>query len=118
MKGHLGVGADADVAIYDIDPRVIDPSREYEKILKAFQRAWCVIKDGEIVVKEGEIVQSVYGKTYSVNPYIAISEDIRKEFEAYLKDRFKQYYTISLENFVIGDHEIKRLKEIRVEPKL
>ncbi len=54
-KGHLGIGADADIAIYDIDPRSIDPSREYEKIIKVFSRAWLVVKDGEIVVKEGEI---------------------------------------------------------------
>jgi formylmethanofuran dehydrogenase subunit A len=54
FKGHLGVGADADIAIYDLNPREVDLSRDYEKFIKAFKRAWLVIKSGEIVVKEGE----------------------------------------------------------------
>jgi formylmethanofuran dehydrogenase subunit A len=115
-KGHLGKGADADIAIYDIDPRTVDLSKDYEKILKMFHRAWYVIKDGEIIVREGEIIRTVYGKTYSVDPYTSLSEDLRREFEEYLRDKFKRYYTVSLENFIVRDYEIKKLEEFKVNP--
>ena len=49
-KGHLGVGADADIAIYDIDPLTTDPSKEYKRVKKAFENAKYTIKGGEIAV--------------------------------------------------------------------
>jgi len=114
-KGHLGIGADADIAIYDIDPRSIDPSRDYEKIIKAFSRAWLVIKDGEIVVKDSEIVRTIYGKTYYVDP--ELPEDLEKEARRYASESLSKYYTVSLDNLVIRDDEIKG-KAIRVKPML
>ncbi|OYT25355.1 MAG: formylmethanofuran dehydrogenase subunit A, partial [Thermoprotei archaeon ex4572_64] len=60
FKGHLGLNADADIAIYDIDPRNFEPSRDYDKIEKAFSRTYCTIKSGEIVVMSGEVVHTPY----------------------------------------------------------
>ncbi|MEM3615789.1 MAG: formylmethanofuran dehydrogenase subunit A, partial [Candidatus Methanomethylicia archaeon] len=89
IKGHLGLGADADIAIYDIDPRNIDFSRDYEAVIKAFRRAYMTIKDGEIVVKNGEIVKTTYGRTFYVNP--EIPEDLAKLLYERLKSSFKSY---------------------------
>ncbi len=114
-KGHLGIGADADIAIYDIDPRSIDPSREYEKIIKVFSRAWLVVKGGEIVVKEGEIIRTIYGKTYYVD--VELPEDLEKEAKRYASESLSKYYTVSLDNLVIRDNEI-RGRAIRVKPML
>ena len=54
-KGHLGVGADADIAIYDIKPDETDATMEFDKVEAAFRHAAYTIKGGEIVVKDGEI---------------------------------------------------------------
>ncbi|MEM1999213.1 MAG: formylmethanofuran dehydrogenase subunit A, partial [Archaeoglobaceae archaeon] len=36
-KGHLGVGADADIAIYNLNPLETDFSNEFEKVYKSFK---------------------------------------------------------------------------------
>ena len=115
-KGHLGIGADADIAIYDLDPTKADISKDYEKVIRAFRRAYYTIKDGEIIVKEGEIVKTVYGKTYYVNP--EIPEDLRKDIEKYTKEKFKQYYSVSLDRYIIDVSELKKPKEIKVKTML
>jgi formylmethanofuran dehydrogenase subunit A len=116
FKGHLGVGADADIAIYDLNPKEVDLSRDYERFVKAFKRAWLVIKDGEVVVREGEVVKTVYGKTYYVNP--EIPNDLRKELDKFLKTKFKEYYSITLETFHISKYELRRAVEIPISTKL
>ena len=116
VKGHLGVGADADIAIYDIDPREVDISKEYEKFIKAFKRAWLVIKDGEIVVKEGDIVKTIYGKTYYVEPNIP--SELRQTLNKYLEKKFKEYYSITLESFIIRERELRKSVKININTYL
>ncbi len=115
-KGHLGIGADADIAIYDIDPNKVDISKDYEKVIKAFRRAYYTIKDGEIIVKEGRVVKTVYGKTYYVNP--EIPEDLSKEIKKYISEKFRLYYSISLDNYIIAEDELRKPKEIKVKTML
>jgi len=115
-KGHLGIGADADIAIYDVDPRTVDPSRDYEKTLKAFSRAWVVIKGGEVVVKDGEVVKTVYGRTYYVD--VELPEDLEKEARKFAEERLSKYYTISLDSLVIGDDEIKPRRVAAAKPPM
>jgi formylmethanofuran dehydrogenase subunit A len=116
FKGHLGIGADADVAIYDINPREVDISKDYEKAVKAFRRAWLVIKSGDIVVREGEVVKTVYGKTLYIDP--EIPTDLEKELSKVLEAKFKELYTVTLENFVIKEHEIAKPMRIPVKTHL
>lgn len=104
FKGHLGIGADADIAIYDIDPRTYDPTRDYRKLIKAIKYASYTIKSGEIVVKDGKIVKTVYGKTYytkaKVDPVIMheVLEDV--------KSKFNEWYTITFNNYLILENEL------------
>jgi len=115
-KGHLGVGADADIAIYDINPMEIDPSKEYKKVRRALKRAAYTIKGGEIIVKDGEIVKSFVGETFWVKP--TMSEDLEKEVLKEVSEKFKEYYTVSLENYIIGENELASSKPITVKTNL
>jgi formylmethanofuran dehydrogenase subunit A len=102
-KGHLGVGADADIAIYDIDPTGVNPSKDYKLIRKAFKRAAYTIKNGEIVVKDGEIVKPVKGKTFWVD--VETSPSVN-EFAPRLKQVFEDYYTVQYENYIVPEHHL------------
>jgi formylmethanofuran dehydrogenase subunit A len=112
-KGHLGIGADADVAIYDINPFTTDPSKDYTKIITAFRRAWITIKDGEIVVNKGEVINPISGATYYVDP--AIPEDLDRELYKVLSEKVKQYYSVTMDTFIIDEKELLKYK--RVETK-
>ena len=98
-KGHLGVGADADVAVYNINPEVDDPSKNFVAARKAFEHAAYTIKDGEIVVKDGEVVKQVFGKTYWVDVQTSLPHDINDD----IKKKFKDYWTVEYENYPIRD---------------
>lgn len=94
-KGHLGVGADADVAIYQFREDDIEGS---------FSRAKYVIKDGEIVVKDGRVVKEHWGRTLWVSPPGELPEEARQEFE--------KYYTVSLENYPVEPEYLPRSEVI------
>jgi len=115
-KGHLGIGADADVAIYDLNPEEVDISKDYEKLIKAFRRASYTIKDGEIIVKDGEVVKTVYGRTYYVDPIIP--EDLEKEVSMMTAEKFREYYSIALENYIVDVNELHTPREIKVQTLL
>jgi formylmethanofuran dehydrogenase subunit A len=98
-KGHLGVGADADIAIYNVNPEETDPSKKYKRVRKAFKRAAYTIKGGKIVAKDGEILRHMEGNTMwldvQVSEPIKISEDMKR--------RFRDYWTVEYENYPVGE---------------
>ncbi|MGZ8253165.1 MAG: formylmethanofuran dehydrogenase subunit A [Methylophilaceae bacterium] len=89
-RGHLGVGAGADITVY-----TDDTDRE-----KMFSKPDYVFKDGELVVKDGQVVKVTWGKTHTVKPEFdrAIEKDIKKYFDA--------YHTMNMEHFKVADDEI------------
>lgn len=103
QKGHLGVGADADIAIYKIDPENVDPSKKYRLVRRAFRKAAYTIKGGEIVVKDGEITKSVIGKTFWVKPETSSS---LREIVPRLKEKFEDYYTVQYENYIVPESHL------------
>jgi formylmethanofuran dehydrogenase subunit A len=102
-KGHLGVGADADVAIYNLNPENIDIARKYKPVRRAFSDAAYTIKDGKVVVKDGEILQHVDGRTIWLD--VQTAEQVKVDEE--MKRRFKEYWTVEYENYPVTDHYIK-----------
>lgn len=110
-KGHLGVNADADIAIYDINPHDIDPSVEHEKIKRAFSKASYTIKAGEIVVKDGDIKASPMGKTFWVNAHVP--EEYTNEVMKDINMKFKNYYSIQLANYMVQDAYITHPEVIK-----
>ena len=97
QKGHLGVGADADVAIYN----------ESDDIAQMFAYPRYVIKGGEIVVEEGQMRKTVEGRGYVVRP------TYDEKVEEYLRPLFQQYYTMSFDNYPV---ELERMHGAEVRP--
>ena len=89
-RGHLSVGAGADITVY-----TDQANRE-----AMFAKPDYVFKDGELVVKDGKVVKVVWGATHTTKP----SFDIGVEKD--LKDYFNQYHTMQLDNFKINNEEI------------
>jgi len=115
QKGHLGVGADADIAIYNVNPERVNLSKKYKTVRRAFQRAAYTIKNGEVVVKNGEVVKSVNGKTFWVNvkaspSIIEIAPTLQREFE--------KYYTVRYENYQVPTHHLAVSSPVLVEARV
>jgi formylmethanofuran dehydrogenase subunit A len=91
-KGHLGVGADADIAIYE----------DQDDKEKMFARPRYVIKDGVVVARDGEIVCERPGRTLYVSPpYDPI-------IETTIRSHFQKSYTVSFDNYSISEDQIHR----------
>jgi len=110
-KGNLGIGADADIAIYNVNPEVTDPSRKYKTFRKAFKRAAYTIKDGKIVVKDGEIIREVDGATMWLD--VQVSEPIKVTEE--MRRRFREYWTVEYENYPVTEGYVKVSRPITVK---
>ena len=100
-KGHLGIGADADVTIYDKND-----DRE-----KMFSNPRYVIKEGMILVEDGEIRRETYGKTLYVSPRYDpdIEGDIREFFDKYYTIQFKNY-PVQLEHYLPRPQQIATVR--------
>jgi len=102
-KGHLGIGADADVAIYNLNPEKIDIAKKYKTARRAFSNASYTIKDGKVVVKDGEVVQITDGRTIWLD--LQTAEELKVDEE--MKSKFKEYWTVEYENYPVSDHYVK-----------
>jgi formylmethanofuran dehydrogenase subunit A len=89
-RGHLGVGAAADITVYDDNP-----NRE-----AMFEKPELVFKNGELIVRNGRIVKVVNGATHVARPSYDPS------IETALKSYFDTFHTIRMENFRLHDDEI------------
>ncbi|MBN2110493.1 MAG: formylmethanofuran dehydrogenase subunit A [Methanosarcinaceae archaeon] len=113
-KGTLAVGADGDVAIYDIDPKALEVS-DYESIIRAFENAAYTIKDGQVVSQKGEIVAIPEKKTYYTD--IAISADDEKNMLEDVRNWFK-YYTIGFNNYPTPEKYLANPTPIRIDAEV
>jgi formylmethanofuran dehydrogenase subunit A len=87
-KGHLGPGADADLAVY---PKRLDDAEWM------FDHPVYVIKDGTVVVREGEIVSTPVGRS------LAVTAPWREAVLPGIRDYFEKYYTVQFDNYVRFD---------------
>jgi formylmethanofuran dehydrogenase subunit A len=110
-KGHLGVGADADIAVYDVNPEKTDSSRKYRTVRKAFKKAAYTIKDGKIVVKNGEIQKHVNGATM----WLDVQSSEPAEMTDEMKRRFRDYWTVEYENYPVTENYLEISKPITVK---
>jgi formylmethanofuran dehydrogenase subunit A len=94
QKGHLGVGADADVAIFDRNDNVAD--------MFAYPRY--VIKGGEVVIEEGELRNPVEGHAFAVRP------KFDAKVEDFLRPLFQQQYTMSFDNYPVPAERVHGLE--------
>jgi formylmethanofuran dehydrogenase subunit A len=113
-KGHLGIGADADVAIYDLDPKQ-ELANAPDKLVRAFSQAWMTIKDGIVVQKAGKMVAIPKGRTYWIDAQVA--PDLAATVEQDIRQRFEKYYTVQFENYPVSKAYLHRSAPIRLAAK-
>jgi formylmethanofuran dehydrogenase subunit A len=91
QKGHLGVGADADVTIYDPgnDPAAMFSLPRY------------VIKAGQVLIDDGELRESAPGSTLHAAP------EYDEKIETRLADWFERRYSVRMANFPVSLDEIE-----------
>lgn len=106
-KGHLGVGADADVAIYNFNPEVQDHSTDYVALEAALQNSEYVLKDGNIIVKDGNLVsEGTHGRTYWINSLY--DEELEKQVESEVEKVFKKYYSVNFANYPVQEEYLPK----------
>ena len=110
-KGHLGVGADGDVAIFNINPEKLDIANKYKTLRRAFSNAAYTIKEGKILVKDGEIIQQADGKTMWLDVKTSRQVQVNKE----LKNKFRKYWTIEYENYPVPEHYLKNSSPLTIK---
>lgn len=103
-KGHLGVGADADVAVFDYNPKTMDPTTDPAGIERAFQNTAYTIKGGEVVVINGEVVSKGNKRTFWVDATNgtmdpAVMQDIDK--------KFLRFYSVTMNNYPVQDSYVR-----------
>ncbi len=113
-KGHLAVGADADIAVFNVNPETMDASRKYKVVRKAFRRAAYTIKNGKIVVKDGEVIQHVDGATMWLD--VHVSEPLKVTED--MKTRFRHYWTVEYENYPVTDRYVRVSQPMSVEARI
>jgi formylmethanofuran dehydrogenase subunit A len=95
-KGHLGVGADADITIYT----------PHENKQTMFELPRYVIKSGRILVEQGDIREVLDGKTLHVSP------EYDRTAEEHIGQWFEQVYSIQFRNYPVAEdylHEHERV---------
>ncbi len=99
-KGHLGVGADADITIYE----------EHEDKEQMFSVPRYVIKDGQLIIADHEFQADHEGRILHAAPaYDAAIEKIIRPF-------FEDYYTIKFDNYAVSDQYLTHHQIIPSSP--
>nr|MCU0705589.1 formylmethanofuran dehydrogenase subunit A [Fimbriiglobus sp.] len=86
-KGHLGVGADADITVYT-------PGADIKGM---FELPRYVFKAGELIVEHGEIRRVRYGPTVCVEPAYDTAA------VPHIRDWFEDAYTLRFANYAVTD---------------
>ena len=90
-KGHLGVGADADITIYD----------EQEDKELMFNAPRFVIKSGNLIIENHEFKNDHIGRLIHVSP--GYDESIVGS----VREFFESYYSIEFDNYAVDDHYLQ-----------
>jgi formylmethanofuran dehydrogenase subunit A len=85
-KGHLGLGADADITIYAKDANAAT----------MFATPRYVLKAGTVVVRDGQLRRAPAGRRLHVRPEYdaAVTQDVKRHFE--------RFACVSFENYPVG----------------
>src|ERR671925_362075 len=86
-KGHLGVGADADVTVY----------REHEDREQMFATPRYVIKGGRVIVEDGELREAPAGEL------LRVAADHDEAIEDTLGPMFEEHYSVRLWNYPVRE---------------
>jgi formylmethanofuran dehydrogenase subunit A len=95
-KGHLGVGADADITIYEEDD-------DKEKMFSAPRY---VLKDGKLIIEDHEFRADNEGRVYHVSPAYD------PEIEKVIKPFFENFYSVRFENYPVVDKYLRHNEKV------
>ena len=110
-KGHLGEGADADVAIFNLNPEKVDIAQKYKTFRRAFSNTAYTIKGGKILAKDGEILQQSPGKTM----WLDVQTSCQVEVDEEIKRKFREYWTVEFDNYPVSNHYLKNPSQITIK---
>jgi formylmethanofuran dehydrogenase subunit A len=115
-KGHLGIGADADIAIYPFRIDDLDPSTDYETVMRGFAQTRWTVKRGRVVSKDGVCMVDGSNMTLWVDPRISDNNSMEHDPE-FLKN-FERYYTVRKSNYPVQEEYLHRNMRIETEARI
>ncbi|MCW8902978.1 amidohydrolase family protein, partial [Sedimenticola sp.] len=89
-RGHLSVGAIADIAVYQ-------PQADKGAM---FDKAELVFKNGIAVVEKGQVTRSIQGKTHAVAP------GFDRGIEASISDYFDRYHLMKMDHYKLDPQHL------------
>ncbi|MCC7474621.1 MAG: formylmethanofuran dehydrogenase subunit A [Pirellulales bacterium] len=95
-KGHLGIGADADITLYT-------PNENKETM---FETPRIVIKSGRVIIDQGELRDPILGRTLHVAP------EYDHDAEADIQAWFESHYSIQWRNYPVDMSYLPDAEEI------
>ena len=98
-KGHLGVGADADVAVYGFNPEKVDLAGNPDLILKHFTRTKLTFKGGQQISKNGVVGKQLPSSVISVHPQL--NDDLSQRIDRELEDMMSKWFSHSFSNYPV-----------------
>lgn len=101
IKGNLGVGADADINILDIDIRDINLEKDFETLKTAFSNIEYVVKAGKIIKKEENIDLESNGLIFWTEGKIEKNE-AKKLILSKKEDFYRKYSSIFYDSLAIS----------------
>ncbi|MCD6420442.1 MAG: amidohydrolase family protein, partial [Synergistetes bacterium] len=100
-KGHLGAGADADIAIY----------KKRSSVADTMGSVYMLFKNGELVVDKGKIVSGE-----RLGRFIRVDTGVEdKMLDDKVMKMFSEYYSVNFSNYVVEDVYFKNEEVIRCE---
>jgi formylmethanofuran dehydrogenase subunit A len=101
-RGHLGVGALADIAVYS-------PGNDKATM---FREAALVFKNGQLVVRDGTVRHAPFGRTLRADP------DFESGIKVRMRDYYEERYAMSPEFMMVADAAIGRPDPFEIIPCL
>ncbi|TAJ44106.1 formylmethanofuran dehydrogenase subunit A [Methanofollis fontis] len=115
-KGHLGLGAEADIAVYPLKVGEIDPAKEYEQVIEGFSKAKWTIKRGRPMARDGEILVHGENTTIWADPVIRPDRDIAQDPD--FCEMFNHWYSVRMSNYPVQDEYLQRNLRMQSEADL
>jgi len=101
-KGHLGIGADADITIYNVK----DDKEEM------FNAPRYVIKSGQLLIADHEFVSD-----YTDKKIMRVAPKFDKGIEKVIKPFFDDFYSVSFDNYAVDDSYLHENEIIETKVK-
>jgi len=101
-RGHLGIGALADIAVYE-------PRRDKAKM---FREAALVFKGGQLVVRDGAVLRHPFGQALRTQP------EHDRTIDARMRDYYQERYGLSPDFMTVAETAIGRPEPFETVPCL